>query len=170
CRHALQIRQELAPDSLEVADSLSSLGDVAKQQGDLAKAEEYYRQALDIRQKLAPQSGGFAESLATLAELLRRTGQEDQSARLYQQALDVLDKQMTMFGGSEETRSGFRSNHLDIYRAYIDLSVRQQKPELAFHVLERSRAQGLLETLVAAHVDIRKGVNLELVEKERLLR
>jgi CHAT domain-containing protein/Tfp pilus assembly protein PilF len=170
CRQALQIRQKLAPGSLGVADSLSSLGDAAKQQGDWAKAEEYYRQALDIRQKLTPESGEYADSLAELAKVLRRKGQIVQATQLYQQALDVLDKQMSMFGGSEETRSGFRSNHLDFYRAYIDLLVRQKQPELAFHVLERSRAQGLLETLVAARVDIRKGVNPELVEKERSLR
>jgi len=53
---------------------------------------------------------------------------------------------------------------------YIDLLAGQKQPESAFHVLERGRAQGLLETIVAAGVDIRKGVNLELVEKERALR
>jgi CHAT domain-containing protein/Tfp pilus assembly protein PilF len=170
CRQGFEIRQKLAPDSLGVADSLTSLGDVAKQQGALTKAEQYYRQALEIRQKLAPQSGDFADSLAVLAEILRRQGQMDQAAQLYQQALDVLDKQMTMFGGSEETRSGFRSNHIDLYGAYIDLLVGQKQPEPAFHVLERSRAQGLLETLAAAGVDIRKGADPELIKKEHSLR
>ncbi|HZI56886.1 MAG TPA: tetratricopeptide repeat protein, partial [Verrucomicrobiae bacterium] len=169
CRQALEIRQKLAPGSLAVADSLSSLGDVAEQQEDMAKAEEYYRLALDVRHKLIPQSGDYADSLAALAKVLRRKGHMDEAAQLYQQALDVLDKQMTVFGGSEESRSGFRSNHLDIYKAYIDLLVRQKQPELAFHVLERSRAQELLETLVAARVDIHKGVNPELVEKEHSL-
>ena len=169
CRQALDIREKLAPDSPAVADSLSSLGDAAKQQGDLAKAEEYYRQALDIRQKFAPQSEGFADSLAVLAEILHRKGEADPAAQLYQQALDVLDKQMAVFGGSEEVRSGFRSNYLDVYRSYIDLLASQKQPEAAFHVLERSRAKGLLEILAAARVDIRKGVNSELIKKEHSL-
>jgi CHAT domain-containing protein/Tfp pilus assembly protein PilF len=169
-RQALEIEQKLAPGSLDVAASVYDLGNLAEQRGDLAKAEDYHRQALEIRQKLAPQSEDYADSLAALAEVLRRKEQMGQAAQLYQQALGVLEKQMTIFGGSEETRSGFRSNHLDFYRAYIDFLVRQKQPELAFHVLERSRAQGLLETLAAARVDIRKGVNLELVEKERSLR
>jgi CHAT domain-containing protein/Tfp pilus assembly protein PilF len=169
CRQALQIRQKLAPDSLGVADSLSSLGDAAKQQGDLAKAEEYYRKALIIRQKLSPQSGEFVESLALLAEVLRRKGELEQAAQLFQQSLDALDTQMTMFGGSEEIRSGFRSHYLDVHSAYIDLLVSQKQLEAAFHVQERSRAQELLETLAAARVDIRKGINLELLEKERSL-
>jgi CHAT domain-containing protein/Tfp pilus assembly protein PilF len=166
-RQALEIRQKLAPGGLDVATTLDNLAKVAEQQGDLTKAEQYSHQVLDIRQKLAPQSGDYAESLAALAEILRRKGQIEQAAQLYQPALDVLDKQMTLFGGSAETRAGFRSSHLDIYKAYIDLLIRQKQPELAFHVLERSRAQELLETLVAARVDIHKGVNPELVEKER---
>jgi CHAT domain-containing protein/Tfp pilus assembly protein PilF len=169
-RQALDITQKVAPVSLEVVGSLDSLGNVAEQRGDLTKTEQYRRQAVEIRQKLAPQSGDYADSLAVLAKVLRRQEQMSQAAQLYEQALDVLDKQMMVFGGSEEARAGFRSNHRDVYKAYIDLLVSQKQPELAFHVLERSRAQGLLETLAAAHVDIRKGVNLELVEKERLLR
>ena len=170
CLQALQIRQKLAPGSLEVADSLSSLGDAAKQQGDLVKTEEYYRQALDIRQKLIPQSADYADSLAALAKILRRKEQPAQAAQLYQQAVDVLERQMVNFGGSEETRSKFRSQHLDTYRAYVDLLVAQKQPEPAFYALERSRAQELLETLVAARVDIRRGVDPRLVEKEHLLR
>jgi len=169
-RQALDITQKLAPGNLDVADMLDTLGNVAEQRGDLTKAEEYLRRALDLRKNLAPQSGDYADSLAALAEVLRRKEQIDQAAQLYQQALDVLEKQMATFGGSEETRTGFRSNHRDVYKTYIDLLVMQKQPELAFYVLERSRAQGLLETLAAAHVDIRKGVKPELVEKERLLR
>jgi len=169
-RQALEIEQKMAPGSPVLAEGLDMLGSVAERQGDLMKAELYCRKALAIRQKLIPQSADYADSLVAVAKVLHRKEQMDEAAPLYEQALDVLDKQMTMFGGSEETRAGFRSNHLDVYKAYIDLLVRQKQPELAFHVLERSRAQGLLETLAAARVDIRKGVSPGLVEKERSLR
>src|SRR5581483_9067991 len=50
-----------------------------------------------------------------------------------------------------------------------DLLIEQQKPSMAFDVLERLRARTLLETLATAHVDIRNGVDTALVEKERTL-
>ena len=169
-RGGLDIMQKLAPASLMVSETLAQQGSVAEQHRDLEKAEQYHRQELAIRQKLAPQSGDYAESLAAFAKILRQKEQLDEAAQLYQQAVNVLQKQMAIFGGSDESRSGFRSNHLDLYMAYIDLLVSQKQTEMAFQVLERSRAQGLLETFRAAQVDIRKGVNVELIEKERSLR
>lgn len=166
---ALQIRQKLAPGSFEVAGSFNNLGEVAEKKGDLAKAEEYYRQAQSIWQNAGSEIVDYAESLAALAGILRRKEQSGQAAQYYQQAVDILEKQMAVLGGSEESRSAFRSNHLDIYRAYIDLLVRQKQPELAFHVLEHSRAQGLLETLVGAHLDIHNGVDPVLSQQEHSL-
>jgi CHAT domain-containing protein len=40
---------------------------------------------------------------------------------------------------------------------------------LAYQVVERSRARGLLETLAAAHIDIRNGVDPALLDQEKLL-
>ena len=54
--------------------------------------------------------------------------------------------------------------------ANIDLSLERNRIDVAFRVLERSRALGLLETLAEAHVDILKGVDVQLVEKERSLK
>jgi CHAT domain-containing protein len=168
-RQALEIESKSAPGSLEMADTLSDLGRMTRQRGDAAKAEEYDRQALAIEKKLAPQSAGYAEALAGLAGIFWEKQQKDEAARLYGEAIDVLDQQLTRLGGSTEVRAGFRAKYAEYFSNYADLLVEQNRPELAFEVLERSRARTLLEMLAGSHVDIRQGADPALIEKERLL-
>lgn len=168
-RQALEIESKSAPGSLEMADTLSDLGRMTRERGEAAKAEEYDRQALAIEKKLAPQSAGYAEALAGLAGILYEKQRKDEAARLYGEAIDVLDHQLTRLGGSTEVRAGFRAKYVEYFSNYADLLVEQNKPELAFEVLERSRARTLLEMLAGSHLDIRQGVDPALIEKERLL-
>jgi CHAT domain-containing protein/Tfp pilus assembly protein PilF len=168
-RAALAIQQKLAPFSLPEALYLTSLADVVRKRGDLDTAEKYYRQALTIRQQLAPQSTDHAEALAALASIERQRGHLDVAAQLYEQALDALENQVARLGGTNESRANFRGKHTGYYRDYADVLVAQKQPELAFAVLERSRARALLEILAAAQADIRQGVNPVLVQRERSL-
>ncbi len=168
-RRALEIRQTLAPGSLDVADSLDALGKVSFKRGDLGKAEEHYRRALVMRSELAPESKEQAESLASLAGVMQRKGDLNSAAQRYEQALNALEGQTGKLGGADEVREDFRAQHEQYYRDYIDLLVTQNKPGLAFHVLERSRAQTLLEILAASNVDIHRGADPHLLEKERSL-
>jgi len=168
-QHALDIYQKLAPDGLDMAYSLQGLGNVASKHNDLAQAQNYYEKALAIREKLAPGSSNHAESLAALASIQRRKQQPDAATRLYEKALNALESQTGRLGGSEETRADFRASHEDYYREYADLLISQKKPELAFDVLERSRARTLLELLASAHMDIRKGGDPALLRRERSL-
>lgn len=166
---ALKIREKEAPDSPDIAESLLHSGELAEDRKQFAKAEGYYRQSLAIRAKQMPGSRFHAESLAALARIKNRQEQTEDAAQLYQQALDALEGQTARLGGTEEVRSKFRAKYASYYQEYIDLLMKQGKPELAFHILERQRARTLLETLAAAHVDIRKGVSPTLVETEREL-
>src|SRR5579859_5698664 len=168
-RQALAIREKLAPGSWDDAESKARLGDVITKQGDLKKAEEYYRQALVIREKLVPNSKEHVETLADLAEIERRKQQPESAAKLFDEALNVLESQTARLGGSTEIRADFRAKREGYYKDYVDLLVSQKRPDLAFQVLERSRARTLQETLAAAHVDIRKGGDASLLEREREL-
>jgi len=168
-RQSLEIAQKLAPGSLEAAMSFGNLGDLAKDRKDLTKAEEYYQKALIIREKLAPESTEHAETLAALAGIALHKQQLDAAAQMYEQALRTLEGQVAQMGGAAEVRSGFRAQHQDYYKDYIDVLVKLNQPEKAFAVVERSRARGLLETLAAAHVDIRTGGDPALIAKERSL-
>ena len=169
-RQALEIQEKLAPGSLRIAESLGNLGLVAKELGDLAKAEQYHRQAVTIREKLAPGSVETAQVLADLAAVLRDRQQPDVAAQFYVRAVNALESQMARVGGSEEVRSGFRANHSDIYRECVDLLLGRHQTAQAFEILERSRTRVLLEMLMAAHIDIRKGADAGLLQQEHSLR
>jgi CHAT domain-containing protein/Tfp pilus assembly protein PilF len=166
---ALEIREKLAPGSLDVAESLNNLGAVAKRRRDLAKAEQYHRQAVAISEKLAPDRILTAQILADLAAVLLDRQQPDAGAQFYARAVSALESQTARLGGSEEVRSGFRASHSDIYREYVDLLLGQNQTAQAFEALERSRTRILLEMLMAAHIDIRRGADPSLVEQERSL-
>jgi len=168
-QQALTIRKKLAPGALVVADSLSGLGNVERLRNNLAKAEAYYNQALAIRKKQAPETTDYADTLAALGGIMRKQGQTDAASQLFQQAADALESQTALLGGSGEVRYGFRAAHAEYHADYVDLLVEQKRPEAAFQVLERSRARTLLETLAAGHVDIRQGVDLSLLDRERSL-
>lgn len=168
-RQAVMIQEKQGPGGPDLAQGLSALGDVLLARGDLAQAEESYRRALEIREKILPGTSLHAASLAAMAEIMRRKHQSDDAAQFYQQALDALEKQTATLGGGDELRAGFRAKHARYYQGYIDLLLEQKKPELAFQALERFRARTLLETLAMAHADIRKGVDPELLSRQRSL-
>jgi len=169
-REALAIKLKVAPASIYVAITLKELGDAVQSRGDLVEAEQLYRQSLAIRERLVPGSKEHAEVLAALAVLMKRKAQPDAAAQLYQQALNAVESQTARLGGADDDRSRFRAKYVQYYKDYSDLLIAEKQPEAAFQVLERSRARTLLETLAAAHVNIRQGVDASLLEQERRLR
>src|SRR5260370_740568 len=168
-RQALALLEKLAPVSLETAAVLNSLGDLAWKRGDLGKAQEYYRQVLGIREKLAPESKGYAETLAALAGIMVQQQQWNAAAPLLQKSLNVLESQISHLGGGEAIRSGFRAQHASYYQDYIGLLMRQKQPEPRLQTVERSRAQTMLEMLTEGHVDIHRGVDAALIQREHSL-
>jgi CHAT domain-containing protein/Tfp pilus assembly protein PilF len=166
---ALSIFEKFAPHGFYAAESYLTLGDLARQRGDLNTAERYCREAVERWRKLAPENIYTAESLASLAEVMRDKQQLDNAAQLFNDALALLDKQITRLGGTSDVRAGFRARHANYYADYIDVLVRQNQLELAFQILERSRARSLLEMLAESNIAIREGVEPSLLERERLL-
>jgi CHAT domain-containing protein/Tfp pilus assembly protein PilF len=168
-QQSLAIEDRLTPGSIAVAAILNKLGVAAQDHGDFDQAEGYYQQALAILEKRAPGSEDHAESLAALADIMRRRQRLEAAAQFYEQALNSLESQTARLGGGEESRTNFRTKYTSYYTHYIDLLLAQKKPELALQVFERLRARTLLESMASAHVDIRKGVDPALVERERSL-
>jgi CHAT domain-containing protein/Tfp pilus assembly protein PilF len=167
---SLKIAEKVAPGSLDAALTLHGLGDVARDRGDLVDAEGYYRRGLAIREKLVPGSSDHAASLAALAGILRRKGDSEGADRLFAEALRSLESQTARLGGTEEVRLGFRAQHTDIYKDYVDLLMGEKRQEAALEVAERTRAQTLLEMLAQGRTDFRKGISAKLAERERALR
>jgi CHAT domain-containing protein/tetratricopeptide (TPR) repeat protein len=168
-RRALSIQEKLIPGSLDIAESLHHLGAIAADRGDLPNAELYQRKALAITEKLAPEGMSHVGNLAALANVMRRKGELEAAAQLFEQTLNAVEGQAAHFGGAEIARFGFRARIKRFCSDYIDLLLEQKRPEIAFQVLERSRSRTLLETLSEAHVDLRRGVDPALVEREHSL-
>jgi CHAT domain-containing protein/Tfp pilus assembly protein PilF len=163
---ALAAQRSVAPDNLEVAEILNNLAGVATKRGDSGKAAEYYRQALAIWEKAAPEKQEYGDTLAALGTVMVSQGKFDEATPLFEHALSVQESQMSHFGGEENTRSTFRALHAANYQGYVDLLVRQKQPELAFQVLERSRAKTLLEVLGSHRSGITKAMTGEERETE----
>jgi CHAT domain-containing protein len=168
-RRALAISQSMAPSGPYTAWNFMRLGDIYRDLSRFEDARASYQNALDIFEKAAPDSEDHAESLAALGNVSRMNGRGEIAAQYYQRSLAALEGQTARLGGTSDVRAGFRAKHESYYHEYVDLLVAQNQPELAFDVLERSRARTLLETLAAAHVDVRQGADPKLVAKERSL-
>jgi CHAT domain-containing protein/Tfp pilus assembly protein PilF len=166
---ALAIVEQRAPGSLDMAEMLSNLGGVASGRQELDKAAGYYNRALEIQTKLAPASASRAEWLAESAGIARKQMRMKDAAQLYAQAIDVLESQVALLGGSSDVRAEFRAKHAGYYAAYSDLLLEQKQPELAFEILERSRARTLLEMLAESHLNIREGADPTLLEQQQKL-
>jgi CHAT domain-containing protein/Tfp pilus assembly protein PilF len=169
-QQGLAISEKLAPVSVDLARDLNRLAAVVRQRGDWARAEQYYRRALGIWEKLSPATDNEAEALAGLASITKQRGQLDVAAQLYEQALKALEGQTIRLGGTEEVRAGFRAKYESYYQDYVALLIAQGRIEVAFEILERSRAQTLMEMLASAHLDIHQGADPGLLHSERSLR
>jgi len=167
---ALSIQDKLVPNSLPEAQTLQLLGGLAYKRHNLPEAERYDRQALAIREKLVPGTGQHAWALFSLASMLREEKQLDAASDFFAQGISAVENQTARLGGTEESHSSFRARFEDNYKSYIDLLIVRKQPELAFHVLESSRARTLLELLATAHVDIHQGGDPALLRRERSLR
>ncbi len=87
---ALQLRQEARGPSLEVAESLHSLGELLFVQGDLAQAEKSLRDALALRQKLlGERHAAVAETLNSLGVIAYARGDPRRADPLLRQALTL---------------------------------------------------------------------------------
>ncbi|HEY7210791.1 MAG TPA: CHAT domain-containing protein, partial [Bryobacteraceae bacterium] len=117
-------------------------------------------------------SVSLAESLGSWAEILRLHHRQNRpfAAKLYEEALEALEAQTAHLGGTDDGRSVFRSQHADIWRGYTELLFGQDNPGGALEVIERSRAQSLMEMLVRGRVAIRNGVDRNLLEEMQLLK
>jgi CHAT domain-containing protein/tetratricopeptide (TPR) repeat protein len=167
---AAAIQRRLVPRGLALADTLNSIGDVHYDAGDLELARKYYQEALRIRETIAPETRTHAETLASLARTMERKGSKVAASVLFERALNALEKQTARLGGGEETHAIFRAKYSRYYEEFARLLVARRLVAAAFEISERSRAQTLLETLAAGRVDIRKGVDPHLLERQRALR
>jgi len=94
---ALEIREaELAPDHLDVAQSLHRLGWLSYRQGSFDEAEALYKSSLEIREaELGPNHSAVGSSLIKLADLYTQQGRYAEAEPLLRRSVEIKE---TEFG------------------------------------------------------------------------
>jgi CHAT domain-containing protein len=172
-REALAIRRQLVDRAGEAA-SLDGVGLALHRLGDHVAALEALQDALAIRKAIREQYGQ-ADSLAHLAVLERDRNNLSEALRHVAAAVD-LEEALRSRITSPDLRASYVSAAYEKYELFIDVRQRLHRSEptaghaaAALTISERARARVLLESLVDARVDLREGIDLGLLERERLL-
>ncbi len=172
-QQALQLRRKIA-DRRNEALSLNNLGHVYFLLKDSAQAQTSYQEALVIFRSLED-GNNEARTLVGLGKVQRSAGDLAAARQSMEQALTLIEE-VRSSAGSQQLRASYFASRQEPYELYIDLLMKQhmQSPGAGYDAQalaasERGRARSLLELLNEAQVDIRKGVNPELIDRERNL-
>ncbi|MEM1180579.1 MAG: CHAT domain-containing protein [Acidobacteriota bacterium] len=144
---AQEIIERTAPDGQLAVAVDRSLAELAVATGDLAAAAGHYRRATTRLESVAPSGDRLVQVLAKVAELHGLQGEVSEAIAAFGRALDLLESHVQHVGGAPNQRDLFRAKYHSIYRRQIELLAGAGRAVEAFAVLERSRAQGLLELL-----------------------
>jgi CHAT domain-containing protein/Tfp pilus assembly protein PilF len=132
------------------------------------QAQEALDKALNLYQSAGARTRA-ADALYELAALARDRGRLQDANTRMAKALDLLDA--TGAGaGSAETRMRFAASHRKSYDLAIDLAMRLDDCGKAFELSERARARTFVDLIRGARLDIRRGVDPTLLERERSIR
>jgi CHAT domain-containing protein/tetratricopeptide (TPR) repeat protein len=170
---ALRLWQALGYRSGEAWTS-ADLGFLYKSSGEPQKAREHLQQALELFREIGDRRGE-AQALYGLASLEIASGELHQARVRLEAALDIIEAQRSKLL-SQAFRASFVASFQFYYQSHRDLlmQLHQREPAQGFdraalQANERARARGLLETLHEGRADIRQGIDLALLEREREL-
>jgi CHAT domain-containing protein/Tfp pilus assembly protein PilF len=171
---ALVIRRAIG-DRYGESYALSSLGNSYLALDDSVKALEHYNQALKITREIGDKLGE-TETLYGLARTQSRVGDNQAARKHIEEALTIIEstrKHVT----NQDSRSSFFASYQSHYDFLINLLMQMHHTDAsagydraALEVSERSRARTLLDSLSETYAQIKEGVDVSLLERERLAR
>jgi CHAT domain-containing protein len=147
------------------AHTLTDLGVAYESLGQPERALDYFNQALTRTRALAHYDGQ-AGNLYRIARIERNRGNLSEARQRIDTALEIVESLRTRVV-NQESRTSFSISRREYYEFYVDLLMRSGLDAEALQANERGRARGLLETLNESRVDIREGVDAQLLERER---
>jgi CHAT domain-containing protein/tetratricopeptide (TPR) repeat protein len=156
------------------ADALNLIAGIFEDRAETAKARELYARALVLSQQ-AEYRMGEAATLYNIARLERDRGNLNEARTNTESAIELIESLRTNVA-SQELRASYFASVRQHYELYMDVLMQLDKARptegfaaAAFAVSEKARARSLLESLQEARADIRQGVDVALLERERLL-
>lgn len=168
---ALQLQKGSNNRSAE-ALTLTYLGAVYSSSGDWEKASECFNRAL-LLSRLSFDRNSEANVLFSFARAERSRNNLAVARRHTEQAIELIESLRTSIV-SQDWRASYLASKRDYYEFYVDLLMKQHQESpgkghdaAALQASERARARSLLETLTEARIDIRQGVEPQLLDRER---
>jgi CHAT domain-containing protein len=170
---ALKIQRETGNVRRE-GISLRNLGHVYVLLGQPDQALEALSKALSLFRRIGDLNSA-ALALEDSAWAQRAKGNLSEARKNIEESLALIET-VRVRSGSQQLRASYLASMEKAYEFYVDLLMRQDSKEPgkghdaeALQASERGRARSLAEMLNEAHVDIRAGVNGDLVKREREL-
>ncbi len=172
-RRALELSRALGVLNLQ-ANPLSRLGWTYLTLRQLEKSRDYYEQALRVCQSTGDRE---SESLVRygLARVEMEGDRPDEARRHIEASLDIIES-LRWLNSSLQLRSNYLALAQDYYQLYIESLMRLHAGDpaggyaaAALRASERSRARSLLDALAEAQIDLRSGVDPQLIAEERRL-
>ncbi|WP_139276414.1 CHAT domain-containing protein [Spirulina major] len=174
-QQVLAIDQEIGNDR----DRATTLHNIARSYSDLEdynQALAYYDQALLLKRKVGDLDGE-GQTLGNMAWVHLEQENPTDARRTIQSALDIFEQLRTATPPGE-LRQAYVATVQGYYLLYLDIlmALHQQNPNSpenyaaqAFQLSEGIRARVLVEQLAEANLDIRAGVDPQLLDRERQL-
>lgn len=157
---------------LREAAILGRMGAVYDSLGRSQQAQEVYQQAVALAHALGD-DWEEAHALAGWARLSSRQGELNLSRSQIEAALRLSEVMRTRVASSE-LRASYMAERQKDFEFYIELLMRSralrpadENARAALLVSEQARARSLVESLTEARLNIRQGVNVALLERER---
>ncbi len=166
---AQELYESLAPQSLGLATVLTRRGLLYQDLERFGEAAVFHRRALEIRRSLAPDSVEIAIDEQSLGVIEDKNGRAGEANQHMLAAAAALESQLASLGGTQSAQAAFQQRYRSIYRLQIEMLLDRGEVAEAFHVLERSRAQGLLRMLAERDLIFSADIPADLGEAQRAL-
>ena len=154
--------------------TLSDLGTVYAQLGEDQKALDIYQQSLQLS-RAGEDKSTESSTLRRIALIKLNHGQLEEARANLEAALGIVEHLRTRIGG-QELRASYFASVQQFFESYIDLLIRLHRDNptkgydaLALQAAERAHARSLLDSLIEAHANIREGIAVALLDRERAL-
>ena len=156
------------------AYTLVNMGYIYDKEGSKKEALNLYNEALGLF-RAAEDRRGVTLALHNVARVKRDLGDLPEALATVKGLLETIESLRTKVISPELRASYFASVHQS-YELYIDLLMLMSKQGLAgelnaaaFEASERARARSFLELLTESNLNIREGVDSDLLQRERAL-
>jgi CHAT domain-containing protein/tetratricopeptide (TPR) repeat protein len=170
---ALPLHREVGNRAGE-AETLINIGLILSASGEKQRAIEHFKHAVELSQAISDPLLE-AKSHYEIARVNLDLANLDDSRKQIEETLGIVERLRSKVA-SQELRTSYFATVQKFYDFYIELLMRMHERQSdkgfdgeALQASERARARSLLEILAEANANIREGVDVALIERERAL-